>query len=320
LLAAALAAAPALVRAELGKMTASSDGLHDPLIAFDTIKSSAVINQRPSSVPDVCKQYGVGKAYGMEGDIACDVANMEAREVFYEDCSQSWTICRCPDANMDLDTLQNRFGQVPVGIRSYTGAILATQAGGCSAVTFDGNFIRFHGDCGMTVFLHEAGHALDDGASGSNEFKGAIAADGCVPDGYANSNEVEDWTQVDVIYTYTKQFGPSPIDTSCMQNQLNWFSNDQRINEAQDAKTCLADKRPFNTTNTQAPPPEPAPEPEPPVEAPPPVQTGGSNCKRKRSNSAKFAALKRTANSALKVVTAYVQGKKKGTVTLPYSG
>ena len=77
----------------------------------------------------------------MAGDVECDVANIQAREVFYEgpspvavmmlvsglharstladrrpaDCGQSWTLCRCPDANMSLDQMQERFGQVPVG-------------------------------------------------------------------------------------------------------------------------------------------------------------------------------------------------------------
>jgi len=39
---------------------------------------------------------------------------------------------------MSLDQMQERFGQVPVGIRSYVGAALATSAGGCSAVCFEG--------------------------------------------------------------------------------------------------------------------------------------------------------------------------------------
>lgn len=109
---------------------------------------------------------------------------------------------------MNMDQLEERFGQVPPGIRSYVGAILATSAGGCSAVTLDGTFVRYHGDCQMTcvsprthagpgligtcsVFLHESGHAFDSGFSGTQGWNDAIAASSCVPDGYANSNPVE---------------------------------------------------------------------------------------------------------------------------------
>ncbi|KAH7105496.1 hypothetical protein BKA62DRAFT_766859 [Auriculariales sp. MPI-PUGE-AT-0066] len=351
--AAALLAAPALVSADLGKGTAFPDGLHDPLVAFDTIKSTGRTN-RASSVPQICKDYAAGEIFGQEGNIACDVGNIEAREVFYDDCEQSWTLCRCPDANLSLDQMEERFGQVPVGIRSYVGAVLATNAGGCSAVCFNGNFIRFHGDCPMTVFLHESGHALDQGMSGSDGFKGAISQDTCVPDGYANSNEAEDFTQVNVLYTYTKQFGPIPGDISCMQNQFNALANDERINQAQDTKTCLADKRPFTTPNENAPPADPSTDPapadpapadpapadpapqdpapaDPPVSAPGPVSpqpedpttppvdpTPPKNC-----NSAKFRfrnKVKRAAKNAYRVATKFVKGKMQGTVTVPYHG
>ncbi|KZV93220.1 hypothetical protein EXIGLDRAFT_835860 [Exidia glandulosa HHB12029] len=332
ILVAALAAAPAF--ADLGKSSLFPDGLHDPLIAFDTIKTPSSTN-RPSSVPDVCKQYATGPAYGYDGDVQCDVANIEAREVFYEDCEQSWTICRCPDANMNLDQLEERFGQVPPGIRSYVGAILATSAGGCSAVTLDGTFVRYHGDCQMTVFLHESGHAFDSGFSSTQGWNDAISASSCVPDGYANTNPVEDWTQVNVLYTYTKQFGPLPADPSCLQPQLDQLANDQRINEAQDTKTCLPDKRPFTTPNDQAPPEPasteapapPAPTsteaPAPPLSteapapptsteapAPPPTSAPGS------CNSAKFR-FRNKVKRAYQIASNFIG---KHTVTVPYSG
>jgi len=332
----ALAAAP--VFADLGKDTLFPDGLHDPLIKFDTIGTSAIRETRGSSVPQVCKDYGSGKAWGMDGDIQCDVANMEAREVFYEDCEQSWTLCRCPDANMSLDQMQERFGQVPVGIRSYVGAALATKADGCNAVCFNGNFIRFHGDCPMTVFLHEAGHAFDQGFSGSDTFKNAIAADSCVPDGYANSNEAEDWTQVNVLLTYTKQFEPLPKDPGCLQNQFNALANDDRIKQGQETKQCLPDKRPFLTPNENTPPAEPETPPaepetptaepeappaetttpaEPPVISPPGPVDPVPEEPPKGCKSAKFR-FRNKAKRAFRVVRRYVANKLAGTVTIPY--
>lgn len=323
---ASFAVAPAL--ADLGKPSLFEQGLHDPLIAFDTIAEPSATN-RESSVPDICKKYASGAGYGFDGDVQCDVNSIEAREVFYEDCDQSWTLCRCPDANMDMDAIQHRFGQVPVGIRSYVGAVLATKADGCSAVTFDGSFVRIHGDCGMTVYLHEAGHAFDQGFSGSQGFNDAISASSCVPDGYANTNSVEDWTQVNVLYTYTKQFGPLPADPSCLQPQLDQLANDARVNEGQDAKKCLADKRPFTTENTMAPPEPastnaPAPEPTsteapapPSTEAPAPPTTTDPPAKPTKScNSAKFRFRNRVKRAAISIAHKFIG---KNTVTVAYS-
>lgn len=126
---------------DLGKGPLFSEGLHDPLIAFEDIHRPQS-NGIPSSIPSKCLEHAQ--------DQGCDVNALEAREVTYDDCGQTWTLCRCGDANMSLDQMQDRFGTIPVGIRSYVGAALATQADGCSAANYNGEFIRFHGDCGVT--------------------------------------------------------------------------------------------------------------------------------------------------------------------------
>lgn len=53
------------------------------------------------------------------------------------------------------DDIVYRFGQISVGLRSYVGSILATNAGSCSAGS-GGDFIVFKGDCAESVFVHEA--------------------------------------------------------------------------------------------------------------------------------------------------------------------
>lgn len=168
--------------------------------------------------------------------------------------------------------------------------------------------------------------------SGSDEWHNAVSASSCVPDGYANVAYPEDWTQMNVLYTYTKQFGPLPKDPACLQPQMDLLVNDARINEAQDTKTCLADKRPFTVCvltrvpfyltltrarlysedNTMRPAPEPTPTPTPepvpeptPTEAPAPPPTEPSKC-----NSAKFRRLRRAVKAAAK--WAYV--------SIPYPG
>lgn len=53
------------------------------------------------------------------------------------------------------DDIVYRFGQISVGLRSYVGGMLATNAGSCSAGS-GGDFIVFRGDCPESVFVHEA--------------------------------------------------------------------------------------------------------------------------------------------------------------------
>lgn len=298
----ALVAAPALVVADMGRPVLFSNGLHDPLVAFDTIKSSGVSSTRDSSVPQQCKDFGQ-----YDGS-TCDINNFETREVFYEDCDQSWILCRCPDAQMSMDQLQERLGQVPVGIRSYVGVAIATAQDSCSAVTINGQWIRFQGDCPVSVFLHESGHAIDDNFSAGQPWVDAINNDTCVPDGYANTNPVEDFAQVMVMYTYEKQFGPVPGDRSCLQHQWDLIVPDTRINEAQETKTCVKDKRdtltndkyptPAETTVAPPPPPpststssDPAPTPDP-SQMPPTCKSAKFRFARRAMNVARAAANK----------------------------
>ncbi|KAH7091883.1 hypothetical protein BKA62DRAFT_723558 [Auriculariales sp. MPI-PUGE-AT-0066] len=187
-------------------------------------------------VPQVCKDFAKGSS--------CDVKKMTARRVKYSDCEDPWVLCRCEDANMSMDTLERRWAQVPAGIRSYTGAVLATKQNGCSAVNYNRRFIRFHGDCGTTVFLHEAGHSLDAGFSGEKRWSDAVDKSSCVPDSYANASPAENWTQNNVIVTWAKHYGGWPklkkknSKAGCLQHK--------RITAAIKAKKCIRDKRPFH--------------------------------------------------------------------------
>ncbi|KAH7091881.1 hypothetical protein BKA62DRAFT_723556 [Auriculariales sp. MPI-PUGE-AT-0066] len=193
-------------------------------------------------VPQACKDHAK--------DAKCDVSKVTARRVKYDDCEDPWVLCRCDDANMSMDTLELRWAKVPTGIRSYTGAILAVKASGCSGLNYGGQFIAFSGDCDDTVFLHEAGHSLDAGFSGEQRWTGAVNNSSCVPDDYSNASPAENWTQNNVIVTWAKQYGGWPkvlaknSKAGCLKPQFDVINNDKRIRTAQNAKKCLRNKRP----------------------------------------------------------------------------
>ena len=74
----------------------------------------------------------------------------------------------------------------------------------------------------------------------------AINSDSCVPDGYAQTNAVEDYAQVTVAWIYLHASGslPSP-GGSCMQHQLDALSA-STANGIQNFKT-KADQRNLNS-------------------------------------------------------------------------
>ena len=159
----------ASVAADLGKRSLFPQGLHDPLSAMDNSYNP------PHSFfyvtpPQLCLQHA--------SDAGCDTSKVQAIEITYGDCSTPWTICRCQfcpacyvvaefwshffcyliaggNANMNIYDVLYRFGQIPVGVRSYVGSMLAAPASSCSAGS-GGDFIVFHGDCAESVYNHEA--------------------------------------------------------------------------------------------------------------------------------------------------------------------
>ena len=140
--------------------------------------------------------------------------------------------------------MATRFGQVPPGVRSYVGGALAVSADTCSAGSLAG-FTVFNGDCSQSVFDHESGHSLDQNTSPSSEWSAALNASTCVPDAYADTDVAEDFAQVNVCYIYQARVGTLPMDPSCMQPQLDVFTNDARIQGAITSTQCDASVRPF---------------------------------------------------------------------------
>jgi len=212
-----------------------ANGLHDPLIALDNL-TIPPFTTNAVSVPGLCAQHA--------SDAGCDASSVQAFQVTYSDCSEPWTLCRCSNAEMSVNDIATRFGQVPPGVRSYVGSALAVEASACSAGS-GGDFIVFNGDCSQSVFDHESGHSLDQGTSPSQTWSNALQSSTCVPDDYADTSVAEDFAQVNVCYIYQTRVGPLPANPSCMQPQLDVFQNDARISGAQSATQCNPSVRPF---------------------------------------------------------------------------
>ena len=88
--------------------------------------------------------------------------------------------------------------------------------------------ITFFGAVGFDVLVHESTHAQDQSFSGSKAYLEAIGSDSCVPDDYAQTNNVECYAQDMVVFLY-KLWRPydQPLGTNCMANQLKALNSSQ---------------------------------------------------------------------------------------------
>jgi hypothetical protein len=82
-------------------------------------------------------------------------ATMQATNVTFDDCGDSWTICRCSDAQMTLDETVDRFARVPTGLRRYVGTVIVLGDQSPHAYTLTTGDIHLFNDCQMETFLHE---------------------------------------------------------------------------------------------------------------------------------------------------------------------
>ncbi|KAH8883536.1 hypothetical protein GQ53DRAFT_882789 [Thozetella sp. PMI_491] len=180
-------------------------------------------------IPQACKDRVAGTAY--------NAYDIEVYNVFYDDCSTPFIICRHNQAQMTVINMIDAFGRMPVHDRQWTQHILALPDSGCSAGT-GGMVTTFHGPCYVpSVFIHELTHTLDafvNEKTGSNgdahvystttPYLNAVSSDSCVPDPYANNSPQEDYAQVSVLAIYEKvnPGGLDPIGAwRCLVNSKN---------------------------------------------------------------------------------------------------
>lgn len=180
---------------------------------------AAVASAAPIALPSICAEY-------MGPDEEC-TSDMTALNVTYEDCGSGFIICRCADAQMSMDTVLDRFGRVPVGLRRYAGAVFVMSDVEAHAYTLTTGDTHFFGDCAVDSWVHEMTHAYDFAeAEPQSSWPGwaeALAADSCVPDVYSQTNEIEDFAQISVMKIYMLLHSgslPPGFTADCLSNQL----------------------------------------------------------------------------------------------------
>ncbi|KAJ7112814.1 hypothetical protein C8R43DRAFT_1040213 [Mycena crocata] len=161
-------------------------------------------------------------------------AEMTALSVRFEDCGDSFTVCRCSNATMSMGTVIERLGRVPVGLRRYAGHVVALKNNETEphayTLTVTGD-TRLFGDCEMNIWVHEMMHAFDLATdatqSGTTRWRAALKADSCVPDNYALTNAIEAFAQLGVLKTYMLLHSgslPRGFSAACMRNQLTFLN------------------------------------------------------------------------------------------------
>ncbi|KAG6877957.1 hypothetical protein C0993_001575 [Termitomyces sp. T159_Od127] len=175
------APAPAVEPVPL-KLSAQQDSFDFDLA--DTLVLPNSILDTLQTVPASCAAYASECTSGYQ-----------AVNVTYDDCSDAWTICRCSTANMTMDTVVERLGRVPVGLRRYVATVIVSPDVETHAYTLTSGDIHMFGDTQVDTWVHEAAHAYD-WASGtpfsqSAEWAEAVGNDTCVPDTYSATDVAE---------------------------------------------------------------------------------------------------------------------------------
>ncbi|KAJ6611129.1 hypothetical protein B0H10DRAFT_2437663 [Mycena sp. CBHHK59/15] len=155
---------------------------------------------------------------------------MTATNVNFEDCRDPFTICRCDNAKMKMDTILDRLGSVPIGLRRYMGIVMVLGDTETHAYTLTNGDIHFFGDCAMDTWIHEASHSFDFATttphSSAPGWAQAIATDSCAPDNYSLTNQVEDFAQMSVVKIYMLLYDghlPPGFRADCMSHQLDFM-------------------------------------------------------------------------------------------------
>ncbi|KAJ7503250.1 hypothetical protein B0H11DRAFT_1984703 [Mycena galericulata] len=178
-----------------------------------------------STIPLACASY--------EGPGNECTANMTAAAVTFEDCGSAYTICRCSDANMTMDTAVDHLGRVPVGLRRFVGSVMLFGGETHAYTNLSTGDIHMFGVTEMDTWVHEATHAFDYAvptAAHSNAAGWEAATtteDSCAPDDYSLTNRVEDFAQMSVMKVFMLLHNgnlPSGFQSNCMSNQLNFMS------------------------------------------------------------------------------------------------
>ena len=115
--------------------------------------------------------------------------------------------------------------QVPLFLRKTVRSYTAVPARAPSAYAVAGQITLF-GKTSENVFVHESAHAYDGKfkLSGQQAYLQALSADSCVPDEYAQNNNVECFAQDMVVFLYYL-WAPNFSQASCLSQQIGFVKD-----------------------------------------------------------------------------------------------
>jgi hypothetical protein len=124
---------------------------------------------------------------------------------------------------MNETYMADHFGRVPLTIRKNVISITAASQGkGGGAGTGGDRTTYYMTNMATEVFVHESSHVFDHSTlSFTQPWYAAETKDTCVPDGYAQTSDTENFAQNMVVWTYlvvSKQTGAAKF--ACMASQL----------------------------------------------------------------------------------------------------
>ncbi|EPS44369.1 hypothetical protein H072_1635 [Dactylellina haptotyla CBS 200.50] len=245
--------------AALNKQLAYPNGLHDPFdpgfTKYTKVAPYKLKKWTNGLIPQGCKDRLV--------ELKLDLKKAEVYDVTYNTgCKQPWVFCRAGNAQLDIKTMANLFGRLPLHMRALVRHPIAVPQSSCSALAYtDRGDIVMKGNCNTpSVWIHETGHQMDamlkpaSAESRSTAWKNAIKADSCVPDSYANVNEVEDFAQNTVVALFKSIRGsiPKPSKAGCFNNQLNRVLNKYKTRYLTYGGVCNGKVPPSKPVNKNA--------------------------------------------------------------------
>ena len=148
----------------------------------------------------------------------CSIPDMEVYDVLYEDCDMPWIVCRCNDADEDVERLATDLGQLPVLARDNVNHVMMSEhtsvdgrdeLEGISLYT-QGDLVIYGNWSSVGLFVHESTHNLDWWIAGegermyseSSEWENIVDGDTCVADWYSMASYSEAYAQGAVLLAY----------------------------------------------------------------------------------------------------------------------
>lgn len=131
--------------------------------------SSTVSQWDHGRLPRACWEMATSEGPDRYIGGECTVAGIEVYNVTYNDCDEPWIVCRCPEAEDNLDTVVADLGRLPVAARENVRyVVMAPNNTSPDTVELEGAALYWAGDLliygnwsSVGLFVHEVAHNLD---------------------------------------------------------------------------------------------------------------------------------------------------------------